>query len=395
SLKPLNPSNKADEFEKEALNYFKENKDKEFYVKTDTNKDLYNFMGKLIVEQSCLQCHAIQGYKLGEVKGGIRVSIPMETYKQNFEDVEFHYKTQIYISILFAVIIFFIFLLIINKLFKNQENLQNLKDKYKILYDRYDYAVSGSKLGLWDWNLQTNKIYFSKQWKEMLGYKEDELSNSFETWDEKVHPDDKEKARFDISQNQKHSTEYYENIHRLKHKNGTWVWILDKGKTIFDENGNAVRMVGFHTDITKIQELKKEISKLKKVIEHSPISIVITDVDGIIEYVNPCFCKTTGYSYKEALGSNPRVLKSEYTSSFEYQNLWNTLLSKKTWRGRFKNKRKDGSEFWESAIITPIFDEQNEIVNFLAIKQEITKEIYLKEEIKNKEEMMIAQSRHA
>ena len=292
-------------------------------------------------------------------------------------------------------VLFIICIFIINKVYKNHIELKKLKTKYEILSHRYEYAISGSKIGLWDWDLKTNEVYFSKEWKEMLGYSDDELANDLAIWDEKVHPDDKEKAYFDIKQNQLKNTDYYENIHRLKHKNGSWVWILDKGQTIFDKNNNAIRMVGIHMDITKLEELKIEVSKLKKVIEHSPISIVITDIKGIIEYVNPCFCKTSGYTQEEVIGQNPRVLKSEYTSSNEYQTLWNTLIKKKTWIGRFKNKKKDGSDFWESAIITPIFDDNNEIVNFLAVKQEITKEIYLKEEIKNKEEMMIAQSRHA
>ena len=94
----------------------------------------------------------------------------------------------------------------------------------------------------------------------MLGYKADELQNHFDSWDERVHPDDYEKAVADIQANQKKLTDTYENIHRLRHKDGSWVWILDRGQTIFDDNGKAIRMVGFHTDITK----KKEEEKLIK-----------------------------------------------------------------------------------------------------------------------------------
>lgn len=142
-------------------------------------------------------------------------------------------------------------------------------------------------------------------------------------------------------------------------------------------------------------EMKEELQKLRTAIEHSPISVVITNKEGKIEYVNPYFSKITGYSESEAIGENPRILKSELTSSSEYKELWKTLESKKTWKGTFKNVDKKGEEFWETALITPIFDEYDEIINYLAIKQEITKEVYLKEELKNKENMMIAQSRHA
>ena len=395
SLNPLNPMNMADGFEKEALEYFEKNKDKEYFSRIDTEKSLYELVGKLIVEPSCLQCHAEQGYKVGDVRGGIHVTIPISLYKQSIQSLEFHKNAQQLGVVLLSVVILLILYYILSSIYKKQTHLNELKDRYKELYDDYDFAISASKLGLWDWNVKNKTIFFSKEWKKMLGYEENEIANKFEEWDSRVHPNDKEQAYKDIQANQSKQTEYYENIHRLQHKNGSWVWILDKGKTIFDERGNPIRMLGFHTDITKLEELRTELYKLKKIIEHSPLSIVITDVNGNIEYVNPCFTKVTGYTYEEAVGRNPRVLKSEFTSKSEYEDLWSTLTRKELWTGRFKNRRKDGTEFWESAIITPIVDEKREITNYLAIKQEITKEIYLQEEVKTKDELMISQSRHA
>ncbi|WP_108061050.1 PAS domain S-box protein [Poseidonibacter lekithochrous] len=395
SLKPLNPDNKANSFEKEALKYFEEHTYDNYFTQEDKQNNMLNFMGKLIVEKSCLNCHSIQGYKEGEVRGGISVSIPMDLYEENWENLDEEYTKQILLIVVFSLVIFIIGILVINSIYKNQKHLKELKDKYKILYDRYDYAVSGSKLGLWDWNLQSNEVYFSPIWKELLGFKDNELENDFKSWEDRVHPDDKEKTIRDIKDNHEGKTELYENIHRLKHKDGSWQWILDKGKTIFDKNGKALRMVGFHTNITKQQELEHELLKLKVAIDHSPISIVITNIEGNIEYVNPHFSAVTGFTYKEAIGQNPRILKSKLTSPIEYNIIWDTLLAKKTWRGTFKNIDKEGNEFWESAIITPILDDKNEIINYLAVKQEITKEVYLKEELKDKEEMMIAQSRHA
>jgi PAS domain S-box-containing protein len=395
SLNPLNPINMADGFEKEALEYFENNKNKEYFSRIDHEKSLYELVGKLLVEPSCLQCHAEQGYKVGDIRGGIRVTIPISSYQENIKRLNFHKNAQSIGVIAFSVVILLILYFILNSIYKKQDHLNELKDKYKELYDDYDFAIGASKLGLWDWDIKNKTIFFSKEWKKMLGYEENEIPNKFEEWDKRVHPNDKEQAYKDIEANQNKQTEYFENIHRLKHKNGSWVWILDKGKTMFDEQGNPFRMLGFHTDITKLEELRMELYKLKKIIEHSPLSIVITDVNGNIEYVNPCFTKVTGYAYEEAVGQNPRVLKSEFTSKLEYEDLWNTLTRKELWIGRFKNKRKDGTEFWESAIITPVVDEKGEITNYLAIKQEITKEIYLQEEVKTKDEMMISQSRHA
>lgn len=124
--------------------------------------------------------------------------------------------------------------------------------------ERFDLAINGSRDGLWDWNLLTNEIYFSPRWKTMLGYTDDELPNVLETWSNLVHPDDLEAAEEAIQTSIANGSAY-ENIHRLRHKDGHYIWNFDRGQVIFDQNGKAVRMVGFHTDITQRQALLEEI----------------------------------------------------------------------------------------------------------------------------------------
>lgn len=257
SLNPLNPENKANDFEVRGLNYFIKNEKKNYYFEKDNEKKKFDFIAKLTVEQSCINCHS--GYKLGEVRGGISVTIPALIYESNLKNIEVSYKIEVSIIFVLGISVFIISWFIMNKIYKNQERLKNMKNQYKDMYDRYDYAVTGAELGLWDWNLTTNQIYFSKVWKNMLGYKDEEIENELEFWDKNVHPEDKNKAYEDILNNQNKKTKFYENIHRLKHKDGSWVWILDKGRTIFDKNGKAIRMIGFHTNITKIQNLKEEL----------------------------------------------------------------------------------------------------------------------------------------
>jgi PAS domain S-box-containing protein len=123
------------------------------------------------------------------------------------------------------------------------------------------------------------------------------------------------------------------------------------------------------------RHLQSEIAerrKLARAVEQSPASIVITDLDGAIEYVNPAFTRVTGYACDEAIGRNPRILKSHKKSSEEYRQLWETITSGKEWRGEFKNIRKNGEEFWENASITPIFDGRGQATHYLAIKEDIT-----------------------
>ncbi|MBF0193911.1 MAG: PAS domain S-box protein [Magnetococcales bacterium] len=111
---------------------------------------------------------------------------------------------------------------------------------------------------------------------------------------------------------------------------------------------------------------------LEQAIEHSPSSIVITNKDGAIEYVNPKFTKVTGYLPVEAIGQNPRILKTGHTSQEEYKLLWETLLAGKEWHGEFMNKKKDGTNYWENVSISPVLSDTGEIIHFIGIKEDIT-----------------------
>ncbi len=114
---------------------------------------------------------------------------------------------------------------------------------------------------------------------------------------------------------------------------------------------------------------------LIKAVEQSADSVVITDIQGNIEYVNPKFVELTGYSAEEVIGKNPRILKSGNTSAAEYKNLWDTILNGKVWKGQFKNIGKTGNVFWEKATISPIKNDAGKLTHFLEIKEDITEKI--------------------
>ncbi len=131
-------------------------------------------------------------------------------------------------------------------------------------------------------------------------------------------------------------------------------------------------LVGAFVDITEQRQLDEQIRKMSRAIEQSPATILITNVEGSIEYVNPKFCQTTGYSAEEVIGQTPRILKSGEMTPEGYANLWKTITSGKEWRGEFHNKRKDGSLYWEYASISPLFDKDGKISGYLAVKEDIT-----------------------
>ena len=142
-----------------------------------------------------------------------------------------------------------------------------------------------------------------------------------------------------------------------------------------NELGHSDTSYLFDSLIKLIQENKKaeeEILKLSKAVDQNPASIVITNTAGDIEYVNRKFCDLTGYTKEEIIGKNPRILKSENNPAELFRELWGTILSGNEWRGELQNKKKNGELYWESAQISPIFNENHRITHYLAIKEDIT-----------------------
>ena len=137
-------------------------------------------------------------------------------------------------------------------------------------------------------------------------------------------------------------------------------------------DGEVVGVQGIAHDITKRTLAENELRKLSRAVEQSPASIIITDKEGNIEYVNPKFTQVTGYTSAEALGQNPRMLKSGEKPTEEYKQLWETVTCGKEWRGELHNKKKNGELYWESALISPIKDASDEITHYLAVKEDIT-----------------------
>ncbi len=141
-------------------------------------------------------------------------------------------------------------------------------------------------------------------------------------------------------------------------------------------------------DMTERRKVAERLRQLSQAVEQSPVSIIITDAQGAIEYVNRRFTVVSGYSYEEATGNNPRMLKSGVQSPEFYKSMWETITSGRMWRGELCNRRKDGQLYWESASISPIIDDQGQITHFLAVKEDITEQKAAQEALRASQQLL-------
>ena len=139
-----------------------------------------------------------------------------------------------------------------------------------------------------------------------------------------------------------------------------------------DSGGNVYAVCGISTDITESRKMHEQLRKLSQAVDQTVVSVIITDTGGTIEFVNPKFSQITGYSREEAIGKNPRILKSGKIPPETYKNLWDTIIAGKAWQGELCNKKKTGEHYWELAQITPMKNEEGKITGYLAIKEDIT-----------------------
>jgi len=249
---------------------------------------------------------------------------------------------------------------------------------------RLEYALIGSSDGLWDWNMETNDLYLSPRWLAMLGYKEDELPSTFETFEKLLHPKYKEAVMKMVDEYVKGKRANYAIEFEMQHKNGEWVYILSRAMLATNEDGTLVkpmRMVGTHVDVTQQKRNEEKLAQAAVVYNSTSEGIFFTDKNGIILRANRAFSEITGYKESEVIGENVSVLKSEKHSKEFYTLLFDTILQKGFWRGEIWSKTKNGVVYPELLTVNSIKNHSGDIENFVVIFSDIT-------ELKQKEDKL-------
>ncbi len=389
-------------------------------------------------------------------------------------------------------------------------NLKQSEEQARREKQQLAEVLWGTNAGIWSWNIQTDEHVYSESWADLLGYTLAELTPyDTRSWKGLLHPEDVEMATNLLDKNFLQELDYFECELRLRHKDGHWVWVLDRGKVaewsdagkplrmsgtiveitarktielaaarqhaefeaifnsisdaivfvdpqrqvqrvnpafihmfgyqpeevigqttqliyadpnnyttqgnkrfnpqsstkspifetkyrrkngsiftgetlgphVCDENGNLLGYLGVVRDISQRKEAEQERMLLLSAIEQAAETIVITDKDGNIQYANPAFEKISGFSCAEALGKNPRILKSGEQDKQFYQKLWDTIIKGEVWNGRLINKKKNGEFYTEEATISPVLNIAGEIGNFIAVKRDVSAELELEKQM--------------
>lgn len=375
SLNPIRPENAPDAWEAQALQKFAQGEEEYSTIVDIDGKPHLRLMRPLATEEACLKCHAAQGYKLGDIRGGISGSIPLESH---LAAIGVHTRSMVagYGSIWLLGLFGIGF--VTRRLQRHMQErdaaelaLRESEQRFRGAFE--NAAVCGAIVDLAGRFIKVNRFLC-----ELLGYTEAELLTK--TFSDVTHPDD---VRIGIEYQQRMiagELEFASFEKRFVKKDGSIVNLIISPAIIRDAGGAPQYFVGLYQDITERKLAEAERERLTVAIEQAGETVVVTDAQGTIQYVNPMFETVTGYSRAEAIGRNPRILKSGKQDEAFYRTLWNTITSGRTWEGRIVNRRKDGSLYTENATISPVHDKTGRIVNYVAVKRDITEHLRLAEE---------------
>lgn len=263
-------------------------------------------------------------------------------------------------------------------------------------------VLDSSDLGTWDWNPSTNKVEFDEYWCRQLGLDQKSIKMDLSTWNERVHPDEMAACYADIQKHIDGKAPSYENIHRVKHADGRWRWILDRGKVVArDERGQPVRFIGTHSDITKQKEkeleYKQGLETKHAILKSARFSIITTDTNGIITGFNEEAERILGYKASEMIGiQTPLAFHDQEEMVTAAQTLSASLgVEIKSNFGVFVaianletfNEhqwtyiRKDGKHVQIRLSISVLHDTKGNISGYLGIAKDMTEELATKKMI--------------
>ena len=258
-------------------------------------------------------------------------------------------------------------------------DISEIKKSHQALEEnelRWKFALEGSGDGLWDWDLPSNKVVFSKQWKEMLGFSDSEIGTAFFEWSNRIHPEDITRVRSCIQKTLRREISSYSNKYRMRTKEGNYRWVVDRGTVVsFDKDGRPLRMIGTHTDIHEHKTLENRNEQLLRIIEESVDFISMSDFDENIRYCNQAAKTMIGLS-SDCIRTDMNV--SNFHPEWAIKQTRDVsiphALTHGFWRGDSALLHKDGHEIPVSQILMVHKDGNGEVAALSTIMRDVTEQ---------------------
>ena len=269
-----------------------------------------------------------------------------------------------------SVLIYFLTSKSIKKfIIANRSKSKEIKDLSEIK-DKLQLSIEAGKIGFWEWNLKTNKVFFSKEWKRQIGFEENEIPNNFSEWEKRVHPDDIEKVRKSINQFINQEINEFYNEFRFKHKNGHYIWILANANIIKDLNGEIEKLLGTHLDITSRKNIENELKEKEKQLSNLignlkgivyrckndanwTMTFLSNGIEEITGYTPNDFISNQNLSYVDVIMPEDRVIV--------YEEIQQALKSNKQFQITYRIKTKNNEQKWVWEQGVGVYDENNQL----------------------------------
>ncbi|BAY26951.1 two-component hybrid sensor and regulator [Calothrix sp. NIES-2100] len=278
--------------------------------------------------------------------------------------------------------------------------------------ERWHLAVRGSNDGIWDWNLKTDEIFFSSRWQQMRGFAEHEINYNVEQWLNQIHPDDRDRVLTALGDHLALKSPFFCEEYRFKCKDGSYIWVLDRGQGLWDETGKAIRIAGSGTDISDRKTAEAHLLSITRlqqaILASSDYGIISITLEGIIQTFNPAAQKMLGYTADEVVGKlTPMIfhaeqelqqraaalswqLGREITPDLEF--FMAISQHKQNYEQEWTFIRKDGSRFPVLLSITPLRDAKGQLMGLLGITKDITQQKQMEAQLRtNAAHLTVAQ----
>lgn len=245
----------------------------------------------------------------------------------------------------------------LHDLLRRQEAMLQAANQTHEYEERWRAVLEGTMTGVWDWNAETNKVYFSPTWKSMLGYAEGEVGDTLDEWDSRIHPEDRESTYADLEKHFSGQTELYENTHRVRCKDGNYKWILDRGRVFSrDASGKPLRVIGTHTDVTEAHEQKRQLSVLA---EQAPGVLyqyrLYPDGSSCFPYATDGMMDVYGFTPTQVLENANPVLERLHPDDQDSvrQSITHSAETLSVWEIQFRYQHPTKGERWLEGRATP------------------------------------------